>query len=892
MAQPSEILSDPDFINANAATKQAIFAAHVAQDPDFVNANPATQQAIKSKFGFTVTPPAPATPLNKNVAENITGSIVEPLMKMGSGMIAKPLGDVVGLARMGINLATGSHDVSPTDLQQQVQSALTYEPRTVAGASKYNPINAFNTAVGSTLGAIGDWSANKLADPTQPAYAPQNMAANALREAVPQAIGIAGVKYAPALTKKIINMREAKIASPEYQATLSNEAGRLATAEAGVKLGLVADPAAMNRTVGNVTQSVLTGSDALSARASKLNTAKLPQIAKTDMGIDPTVSLAGAEGKAAFESALAKHNAPYEAVSNLPQLVPSSDILRGIEALKQVPILGGDANAAAANAVVDKALKQLKPQINSVTNEVTYPHTPAQILKDIQQNRQLAKVVYNSAAPTAAEMAEANARWGLAKQLEAMIDENLAATNPTLLQQLREARTAKAQIHAWQDATDLTEGKIDPAVLAKQLRDGEMLTGAVGDVANFANAFPRAMGVAPTELAARAMGHGTRAGLGAAVGATLGHTLGLPGGAYTGALLGGLSGEAAGYANAMRLLSPTVQNANALAMSARLASRVPPTQQDNLRPAEMNYGPNQPVPYDWSQQVITPDQVPNWVPGRNDIPPRVTPTGLAPGPAQIGMSQGPVGGQMGVLRAEDARLYQQQAAAEAAAQAAAEQRAAATRQPAGGGVQLDVDPITGKLIPTDQSIPGAKLAGVGESSLDSAVRKLTGTFVEGTDTKYAQWMNKKTGNPIVRQQGQEKFTERTGAQAFDMTAEERIAWNKAKADLAEVMPGMKALDDKAIASKMMDRQWIADTIQKLREQDAAFNMMAERSALNRAASDAAGQAALKREKLRDQLIALEDRLRPPRPVSSGSQGPKTRAAKNKLILDNVNALAP
>ena len=865
MAQPSEILSDPDFINANAATKQAIFAAHVAQDPDFVNANPATQQAIKSKFGFTVTPPAPATPLNKNVAENITGSVVEPLMKMGSGMIAKPLGDVVGLARMGINLATGSHDVSPTDLQQQVQSTLTYEPRTVAGASKYNPINAFNTAVGSTLGAIGDWSANKLADPTQPAYAPQNMAANALREVVPQAIGIAGVKYAPALNSRIANTLEAKIASPEYQATLSNEAGRLATAEAGVKLGLVADPAAMNRTVGNVTQSVLTGSDALSARASKLNTAKLPQIAKADMGIDPTVSLAGTEGKAAFESALAKHNAPYEAVSNLPQLVPSSDILRGIEALKQVPILGGDANAAAANAVVDKALEQLKPQINSVTNEVTYPHTPAQILKDIQQNRQLAKVVYNSAAPTAAEMAEANARWGLAKQLEAMIDENLAATNPTLLQQLREARTAKAQIHAWQDATDLTEGKIDPAVLAKQLRDGEMLTGAVGDVANFANAFPRAMGVAPTELAARAMGHGTRAGLGAAVGATLGHTLGLPGGAYTGALLGGLSGEAAGYANAMRLLSPTVQNANALAMSARLASRVPPTQQDNLRPAEMNYGPNQPVPYDWSQQVITPDQVPNWVPGRNDIPPRVTPTGLAPGPAQIGMSQGPVGGQMGVLRAEDARLYQQQAAAEAAAQAAAASPAVKVidlRKSTGAvpnsrsGVQFDVDPITGELIPTSATLRRA--------TPDINVVESTGHSLNRAAAKVQQ------------------------GQLFNMTPEERIAWNKTKIDMAAADPALKGLTDKAIAGKMMDRQWIADTIQKLREQDQAFNMLSERAKSNAAMQE----TVRKREVLMDQLIALEEKLSPPRPVSLGGQGPKTRAAKNKLILDNVNALAP
>lgn len=837
------------------ATQEQIQAEVIRQHPH-----------LAGESAPAATPVAPATPLNKNVAENITGSVVEPLLKMGSGMIAKPLGDVVGLTRMGINLATGSHDVSPTDLQQQVQSALTYEPRTVAGASKYNPINAFNTAVGSTLGAIGDWSANKLADPTQPAYAPQNMAANALREAIPQIIGIAGVKYAPALNNKIANMREAKIASPEYQATLSNEAGRLATAEAGVKLGLVADPAAMNRTVGNVTQSVLTGSDALSARASKLNTAKLPQIAKADMGIDPTVSLAGAEGKAAFESALAKHDAPYDAIRALPELIPSSNTLQAIARLKQTPILGAEADAIAANSVVDQALSRLTPKVDSLTNTVTATRAPGQILKDIQELREKAQKIFQSAAPDTAQTAKANTQWALAKQLEAMIDENLATTNPTLLQQFRDARTAKAQIHAWQDATDLTGGTIDPAVLAKKLRDGEMLTGAVGDVANFANAFPRAMGVAPTELAAR-LGHGTRAGLGAAVGATLGHTLGLPGGAYSGALLGGLSGEAAGYANAMRLLSPTVQNANALAMSARLASRVPPTQQDNLRPAEMNYGPNQPVPYDWSQQVITPDQVPNWVPGRNDIPPRVTPTGLAPGPAQLGMSRGPVGGteQRNAFAREDARLYQQQAAAEAAAQAAAASPAVKVidlRKSTGvvpnsrSGVQFDVDPITGKLIPTSATLRRA--------TPDINVVESTGHSLNRAAAKVQQ------------------------GQLFNMTPEERIAWNKTKIDMAAADPALEGLTDKAIAGKMMDRQWIADTIQKLREQDQAFNMLSEARKSNAAMQ----KAAREREVLEDKLIALEEKLSPPRPVSLGGQGPKTRAAKNKLILDNVNYLAP
>ena len=51
MASASEILNSPDFINANQATKEAIFEKHVANDSDFKNASAATQDAIRQRFG-------------------------------------------------------------------------------------------------------------------------------------------------------------------------------------------------------------------------------------------------------------------------------------------------------------------------------------------------------------------------------------------------------------------------------------------------------------------------------------------------------------------------------------------------------------------------------------------------------------------------------------------------------------------------------------------------------------------------------------------------------------------------------------------------------------------------------------------------------------------------
>ena len=49
MADLASILRDPDFLNANEATKAAIFERWAPQDPDCANANQATQEAIRNK---------------------------------------------------------------------------------------------------------------------------------------------------------------------------------------------------------------------------------------------------------------------------------------------------------------------------------------------------------------------------------------------------------------------------------------------------------------------------------------------------------------------------------------------------------------------------------------------------------------------------------------------------------------------------------------------------------------------------------------------------------------------------------------------------------------------------------------------------------------------------
>jgi hypothetical protein len=52
----AEVLKDPNYVNANAATKAAIFDKYSANDPNYANANDATKAAIRSKYGVDLAP--------------------------------------------------------------------------------------------------------------------------------------------------------------------------------------------------------------------------------------------------------------------------------------------------------------------------------------------------------------------------------------------------------------------------------------------------------------------------------------------------------------------------------------------------------------------------------------------------------------------------------------------------------------------------------------------------------------------------------------------------------------------------------------------------------------------------------------------------------------------
>jgi hypothetical protein len=263
-----------------------------------------------------------------------------------------------------------------------------------------------------------------------------------------------------------------------------------------------------------------------------------------------------------------------------------------------------------------------------------------------------------------------------------------------------------------------------------------------------------------------------------------------------------------------------------------------------------------------------------------------TPTAPAPTNQLLGYSPdapSAAQAQMNRLRREDVLDYQFRQQAEQQA-AAAE---AAARRPARGGVELVFD-TAGNLV----EAPTAGAGGVLPSALESAVGKMSGQMVFEPRTQYetvqtGSYLNRA---PMTETRALEQLTLTPAeakkyalptrqSQAFAMTAEEKIAWNKAKADIAEVAPGFKALSDKAVAEKLMDRQWLEDAIVKAQDKARAFEDIAARASNERLRQD----AQMKREQMMDLLGTLEEQFRKARPVKTGGQGPKTRAFQRNML---------
>lgn len=491
------------------------------------------------------------------------------------------------------------------------------------------------------------------------------------------------------------------------------------------------------------------------------------------------------------------------------------------------------------NALKDEALivsKSSYDEVSKLVDENLERLIPGvsgeELLKKIQILRGAAQRTYRSEqkgidAPSKESMAVADASMALANQLEDAASLYLTGTQ---MREFQKARTSLAKIYDYERVTDSNTGRVDPTKLAAIARQ-KPLTGTASDIAKVAANFPTIAEVKPG--AGPILPTLARTGPGAAIGFGIGSAFGMP---YIGSIVGGIGGGVTNALMARRMMSPAYQAANAVPPDYRPSVNM-------LRPVEP--GSSNLAIFNPENAVLPPEYTPNFtMPGQGQPQPRpdLQPANVPP--------QLPAPGMEGVAQARGYEYARDRAAAEAAAAAAG----AGPRQPAAGGMLYELDPFTGKLRPVDQGVKGATpetFVNYG-SALESAVGK------------------------VMR------------GERPTMTAEEMIAWNKTRVDLAAADPGYAKLSDKAITEKMMDRKWVGDTIQKARDQARAFEEIAARAKDAQSKRDAIA----KRDQLMDLLETLESKYAQPRPTPS-PQGPKTRAAKrNALAPQSENQLAP
>lgn len=587
------------------------------------------------------------------------------------------------------------------------------------------------------------------------------------------------------------------------------------------RLGLALDPIDVQPTIGSKVTSTLAGERGMQA-ITEVNRNKVRDIALRELDLPATADLSK---KSSFDVARAKLAGPYNQVRQLPTMTADNATIAALSRLRpDESLIGSEKFAKSTNAIIDSAVDKVLKGING-----------EDLLRNVQTLRQRARKIHNNKNADLASLEFADTNLAIANTLESMIESNIF--NPRLLDQFRDARRQMARTYVYEGATDFNTGMIDVNKLSRISSKDNTLTGDIASLAKVAGNFPDAFEVKPRSTKDKTITIG-RTGAAGSLGGIAGYALG---GGYDAAVLGGLLGAAAGEGvqalAARRMASPEYQR------SLNLRDlRIPVGQAaTTMQPIPQGQAI---VPYQAPVEVLAPGEGPYRPNFTMPQQPRVTPvmpemSRALPAPSAEGT--------LGALRAEDLRRAQTSRAVGQQAEAQTAAAEAAARRPTSGEVILDFDPVTGRLRESSQGVRGATpetFSNFG-AALETAASKVT------------------------------------SGRRFDLTAAEKVAWDRTRVDLAEVAPGFKALSDKAIAERMLDRKWVQDTAAKAKEKADAFDKIALRAKTEqnrlRALAD--------RDRMLDLAEQMEETLRAPRPdVSRKQQGPKTRAAFRESLF--------
>jgi hypothetical protein len=171
-----EILQDQNYINANPATKKAIFDRWSGSDTNYTGANPATQQAIRGRFGVGGFETAPAEPpKEKGFFSNIGSLIYE------GGERA------IGAAKIAPSVVTGNVGADKAKLlSEELRRPDGVRPPELVEAQKafkeeaaaFEKAKGFKESVGPVADMLLEFGKQAITNPKGAAYLAAQSAAN------------------------------------------------------------------------------------------------------------------------------------------------------------------------------------------------------------------------------------------------------------------------------------------------------------------------------------------------------------------------------------------------------------------------------------------------------------------------------------------------------------------------------------------------------------------------------------------------------------------------------------------------------------------------------------------------------------------------------------------
>ena len=426
----------------------------------------------------------------------------------------------------GIPLTTSSYGSAPTGATKAAQQALTSTtalPLNVAtGAAKVPAgiAQALSKLMGSNAGDVPVNAINQIEQGTQAQMGGLGKAASQVGSVVGQAapfMGGGSIGQIPSFAQKVGTGARTGVlsglATPEEtglnQQDFMQAKGQNMTLQGGIGGAFPVAGAGLSKLAGMVRGTPLSPQMATAVEKAR----------EAGYTVPPTQAGGGIinralEGMAGKASTLQEASVRNQNVTN--KLAAKSLGLADDAVLSPETLTGIRDEAGMAYEALKSLPKKAAISADSTMNRAAAPEiNPAKMVEDLKTARADAEAWYNawkrSAHPE--DKAKANAFKAQATKLENDLEQYAEEMGKTdLLPKLREARQLIAKTYTVENAMNKTTGTVDAKELAKRLQKGKPMSEELKQVAEFAQAFPKAaqkpeiiggtIGISPLDYAA------------------------------------------------------------------------------------------------------------------------------------------------------------------------------------------------------------------------------------------------------------------------------------------------------------------------------------------------------------------------------------------------------